>query len=165
MDLTMFYQYGRKMEQHFEARRVRVDSKMGEIQRELGARSQAADGIQLFGTYRQGLNNNSQPCYGISHAQINPFGRSLEDLNQQHRQQQMQEHTQPNMMQQVIQQQLVQQQMIKQQILRQYQVRQQQMWQQQMMQQTQQLQEQSQLAKDIEEGLIVAVEGIESYDA
>ncbi|TGO15734.1 hypothetical protein BTUL_0036g00250 [Botrytis tulipae] len=165
MDLAMFYQYGRKMEQHFEARGVRVDSKMGEIQRELGARSQAADGMQPFGTYRQGLNNNLQPGYGISHAQINPFGRSLEDLNQQHRQQQMQELTQPNIMQQVIQQQLVQQQMVKQQILRQYQVQQQQMWQQQMMQQMQQLQEQSQLATDIEEGLIMAVEGIESYEA
>lgn len=165
MDLAMFYQHGQKMEQLFEARRVRLDSKMGEIQRELGARSQAADGMQPFGTYRQGVNSGLQPGYGVSHAQINPFGRSLEDLNQQHQRQQMEEQTQQNVMQRLMQQQLVQQQMVKQQILRQYQVRQQQMWQQQMVQQMQQLQEQSQQVTDIEKGPIVTMEEIESYEA
>lgn len=165
MDLAMFYQHGQKMEQLFEARRVRLDSKMGEIQRELGARSQAADGMQPFGTYRQGVNSGLQPSYGVSHAQINPFGRSLEDLNQQHQRQQMEEQTQQNVMQRLMQQQLVQQQMVKQQILRQYQVRQQQMWQQQMVQQMQQLQEQSQQVTDIEKGPILTMEEIESYEA
>ncbi|CCD52662.1 hypothetical protein BofuT4_P001090.1 [Botrytis cinerea T4] len=165
MDLAMFYQHGQKMEQLFEARRVRLDSKMGEIQRELGARSQAADGMQPFGTYRQGVNSGLQPGYGVSHAQINPFGRSLEDLNQQHQRQQVEEQTQQNVMQRLMQQQLVQQQMVKQQILRQYQVRQQQMWQQQMVQQMQQLQEQSQQVTDIEKGPILTMEEIESYEA
>ncbi|RAL65612.1 hypothetical protein DID88_005284 [Monilinia fructigena] len=48
VDTTVFYSYGRKTEQKFEARCVGANSRMEKIQKELAERSRAADGIQPF---------------------------------------------------------------------------------------------------------------------
>lgn len=159
MDLPLFYQYGRKLEQHFEARGVRPNSRMGQIQRELNERSQAADGIQPFGAFEQnsGSNSNLQLGRRALQAQINPFGHSLDDINQQRLQQQMQQQM-VLQMQQVRLQQMMQQQMAQQQVMRQQQIQQQHIWQKQMQQQMMQQQLQPQQFMNNQKVPIVTVE-------
>ncbi|KAF7869730.1 hypothetical protein EAF04_004514 [Stromatinia cepivora] len=153
MDLPMFYQYGRKLEEHFQGRGVRANSRMGKIERELSERSQAADGIQPFGTYQQNPSSGLQPSRESLQRRINPFGHSLDDIHQQRLQQQMQQIQQQRM------QQMMEQQMIRRQMIQQQQAQQQQMWQHQMQQQMQQQQ-----VANKEKGLIVAVEEVETEE-
>ncbi|KAI9649711.1 hypothetical protein NHQ30_002292 [Ciborinia camelliae] len=118
-NLEMFHQYGRNLEQQIiEARGVRAGSRMAEIQRELGERSQTADGIQPFGIYQQNYVNNLQPVLRAATPQVNPFGQSLDDIIQQRlRHDQMR----ADFMQQLA----VQQQMVRQQAIQDHRIREQ----------------------------------------
>ncbi|EDN92643.1 predicted protein [Sclerotinia sclerotiorum 1980 UF-70] len=152
MDLPMFYQYGRKLEEHFQCRVVRANSRMGKIEKELSERSQAADGIQPFGTYQQNSSSGLQSSQELSQRQISPFGYNLDYLHQQRLQQQMQQIQQQRMKQ------MVEQQMVRRRMIQQQQAQQQSMWQHQMQQR---LQDQQQQFFSKEKGQIAVVEEVE----
>ncbi|ESZ89842.1 hypothetical protein SBOR_9773 [Sclerotinia borealis F-4128] len=128
----LFYRYGRKLEdQVLEARGVRANSRMGQIQNELGERSQAADGIQPFGTYQDRSDGDFEPGHRAFQPQLAPPVQSWYNLTQQRlqqQQQQQQQGVQQQMMQfqmirqqqQLLQQQGVQQQMMRFQMIRQH---------------------------------------------